>query len=207
MLDAAHVLCALLQEGTLRAGMVTASEGNADLRGKGLRPYPESGVAILLERSPDEAAGFGSFAFRTCAEHADMAETVVSLAEARGRLRVYRDPKLEERWLEMAGPVVDAVLARDGIGREQIDRVIPAQISAGFLARLPEAIGVPAARIADFSGCLPDTLSTSLFLAFQRECRLNPLLQGKTVLLLAFGSGLTVAAATYRFASESPVDR
>ncbi len=199
MLDAAHVLCSLLQEGTRRAGMVTASEGNADWRAKGGRPCPDSGAAVLLELSPLPGTGFGSFAFLTRSAHADMVETVVSLAEARGRLRTRRAPGLEDRWLEMAGPAVADVLKRDGLSREQIDRVIPAQVSAGFLARLPEAIGVAAGRVADFSPDLPDTLSTSVFLALQRELGLRPARPRQTFLLLAFGSGLTVAAATYRF--------
>lgn len=199
MLDAAHVLCALLQEGTPRCGMVTASEGNADWRAKGERPCPDSGAAILLELSPRSRTGFGSFAFRTNGQHAEIAATVVSLAEARGRLRVRRDPGVEERWLEMAGPIIEEVLDMDGLSRSQIDRVVPAQISARFLARLPQAIGLPAERIADFSVDLPDTHSTSVFLALQRELALRPPLPGQTALLLAFGSGLTAAAAIYHF--------
>lgn len=199
MLDAADVLCALLQEGTLRTGMVTASEGNSDWRAKGERPCPDSGAAVLLELSPRPGTGFGSFVFHTCSEHADMATTVVSLAEARGRLLAQRAPGLEERWLEMAGTVVDRVLAKDGLNRDQIDRVVPAQVSAGFLARLPQAIGVPAGRVADFSADLPATLSTSVFLALQRELQLRPPLPGQKMLVLAFGSGLTAAAATYHF--------
>jgi 3-oxoacyl-[acyl-carrier-protein] synthase-3 len=199
MLDAAQVLCALLQEGTPGAGMVTASEGNVDWRAKGDRPCPDSGAAILLELSPRPGAGFGSFAFLTRSECAEMAETVISLAEARGRLLARRAPGLEERWLEMAGPVVDEVLKRDGLNRAQVERVIPAQISAGFLARLPQAIDLPAERMADFSPGLTDTLSTSVFLALQRELALRPPLPGQTFLLLAVGSGLTAAAATYHF--------
>ena len=199
MLDAAHVICSLLQEGSPRCGMVTASEGNADWRAKGDRPCPDSGAAVLLELSPDPGAGFGSFAFLTRGENADMIETVVSLAEARGRLRLRRDPGVEDRWLEMAGPLVDQVLKKDGLSRGQVDRVIPAQVSPGFLARLPEAIGLPAEQVADFSRDLPDTLSTSTFLALQRELASRPPRSGQIMLLLAFGSGLTAAAATYHF--------
>jgi 3-oxoacyl-[acyl-carrier-protein] synthase III len=198
MLSATQVLCALLQEGNLRAGMVTASEGNADWRAKGERPCPASGAAVLLELSPSPLNGFGGFAFQSRPEYADMATTVVDLSEARGRLQVKRDPGLEERWLEMAGTVVEDVLHREGLQRDQIDRVIPAQISSGFLARLPQAIALPGERIADFSASLPDTLSTSLFLALEREWRLRPPKAGETVLLLAFGSGLTAVAAIYR---------
>jgi len=199
MLDAAHVLCALLQSGTPRCGMVTASEGNSDWRAKGEPACPDSGAAVLLELSPRPGTGFGSFAFLTRSEYANMAETVVSLAEARGRLRTRRDPGLEDRWLEMAGSVMDEVLNRDRLNRDQIDRVVPAQISPGFLARLPQAIGVPVERVADFSGDLPYTLSTSVFLALQRELALRPPRPGQAILLLAFGSGLTAAAATYHF--------
>ena len=199
MLDAAQILCTLLQAGTPCCGMVTASEGNADRRAKGEPPCPDSGAAVLLELSPRPGTGFGSFAFLTRAEHVEMATTVVSLGEARGRLLTRRDPGLEGRWLEMAGPVVDDVLRRDGLNRDQVDRVIPAQISPGFLARLPQAIGIPAGRVGDFSADLPDTLSTSVFLALEREWRLRPPVAGSTILLLAFGSGLTAAAATYHF--------
>ncbi|MCU0276423.1 MAG: hypothetical protein MUF02_06170 [Acidobacteria bacterium] len=198
MLDAAHIVCALLQEGEPRCGMVTASEGNADWRAKGGRPCPDSGAAVLLELAPRVQTGFGSFAFLLRSEHADMDVTLVSLAEARGRLQVQRDPGLEERWLEMAGPVVDDVLARDGLDRGQVDRVVAAQISSGFLARLPQAIALPTERIANFSGDLPATLSTSVFLALQREWTLRPPVAGQIVLLLAFGSGLAAAAAVYR---------
>ena len=179
--------------------MVTASEGNADWRAKGMRPCPDSGAAVLLELSPRPGTGFGGFAFLTRSECADMAETVVSLAEARGRLQTRRAPGLEDRWLEMAGPLVDQVLKKDGLSRGQVDCVIPAQVSPFFLARLPEAIGVPAGQVADFSRDLPDTLSTSLFLALQRKLELRPARPGQIVLLLAFGSGLTAAAAVYRF--------
>jgi len=199
MLDAAQVLCALLQEGTPRAGMVTASEGNADWRAKGESPCPDSGAAVLLEQSPRPGTGFGSFVFHTRSEYADLAVTWVSLAEERGRLHVRRAIELEERWLEMVGPLVDEVLASDGLSRDRVDRVVAAQISAGFLARLPQACGLPVERVTDFSASLPDTLSTSLFLALQREWALRPPLPGQTFLLLAFGSGLTAAAATYHF--------
>ncbi len=199
MLDAAHVLCTLLQEGTPRCGMVTASEGNADWRAKGEPPCPDSGAALLLELSPRPGTGFGSFAFLTRAEHAEMATTVVSLAEARGRLLTQRRPGLEDQWLEMAGKIVAEVLEKERLKREGIERVIPAQISPGFLGRLPGAIGIPAGRIADFSADLPDTLSTSVFMALEREWRLRPPMAGRAFLLLAFGSGLTAAAATYHF--------
>ncbi|MEI6614577.1 MAG: 3-oxoacyl-[acyl-carrier-protein] synthase III C-terminal domain-containing protein, partial [Chrysiogenales bacterium] len=67
------------------------------------------------------------------------------------------------------------------------------------LARLPAAIGFPGDKVINLSDRLPDTLSTSLFLALKLAmAELRPV-SGQKALLLAFGSGVTVAAATYRF--------
>ncbi|HWR98468.1 MAG TPA: 3-oxoacyl-[acyl-carrier-protein] synthase III C-terminal domain-containing protein, partial [Candidatus Methanoperedens sp.] len=104
---------------------------------------------------------------------------------------------LEEAWLGMAAGAVDAALAQEGLARDQIDLVIPSQVSAGFLSRLPGAIGLPAARVADFTASLPDTGSTSVFLAWHRLLAGRPPAPGARVLFLAFGSGLTVGAANY----------
>jgi 3-oxoacyl-[acyl-carrier-protein] synthase III len=65
------------------------------------------------------------------------------------------------------------------------------------LARLPGAIGVPAGKVADLTAALSDTGSASVFLAWHRLCAERPPARGTRVLFLAFGSGLTVGAATY----------
>lgn len=198
MLDAAQVVGTLLQQGEGRAGLVIAAEGNRDWLARGDRAGPDSGAALLLDLAPHPGVGFGSFAFRTHPEHAELCTTVVSLAEPRGRLRLQRAAGLEDRWLELAGEVVDEVLAEEGVDRDGIERVVAAPATSAFLARLADAIAVPRERIAA-AAPWPDTLSTSLFLAWQRSLAARPPAAGSTGLLLACGSGLTVAAATYRF--------
>jgi 3-hydroxy-3-methylglutaryl CoA synthase len=106
---------------------------------------------------------------------------------------------VEDAWLAAARPVVDEVLEKDRLRREDIDLVVPAQVSPGFLTRLPEAIGVSREKVADFSADLPDTLSTSVFLALSRVLD-KAAAPRRNILLLAVGSGITVGAATYRFA-------
>jgi 3-oxoacyl-[acyl-carrier-protein] synthase-3 len=198
MLNAAQVVGALLATGEVEAGLVIAGEANSDRRPDAQSAVPRSGAALLLDLSPRPDTGFGAFAFRTHGAHAALFTTVVSLAVSRGRLLVRRDPRLEEAWLSHAAETVDEVLAREQIGRGEIDVVVPSQVSAGFLSRLPAAIGVPAARVADFSATLPDTGSTSVFLAWQRLLATRPPAAGARALFLAFGSGLTVGAAVYR---------
>jgi len=197
MLNAAQVVGALLQTGEVEAGMVVSSEANSDRRPDPSSRVARSGAALLLDLAPRAGTGFGAFAFRTHEQDAALFTTVVSLAVPRGRLLIRRDPRLEEAWLAHAAGAVDEALASEGLTRDRIDMVVPSQISAGFLARLPAAIGLPAARIADFTAQLPDTGSTSVFLAWHRLLAERPPAAGTRVLFLAFGSGLTVGAAVY----------
>jgi 3-oxoacyl-[acyl-carrier-protein] synthase III len=199
MLDAAQAVTALLQSGEIGAGLVVASEANPDRHPDPRYTYPASGAAMLLDLSPWSGSGFGEFAFHTRDDYADLYTSLVSLAEKRGRIFMKRRAELEDTYLSLAGALVEEVLARDGLQREEIDLVVPAQISAGFLSRLPAVIGFPDSKVADFSDRLPDTLSTSLFLALKLAMDGRRPVPGQKALLLAFGSGITVAAATYRF--------
>lgn len=195
MLNAVQVVGAMLQSGRLEAGMVVAGEANSDRRPDAASTVERSGAALLLERSPD--SGFGAFAFRTHEEEAGLFTAVVSLTEPRGRLLIRRQARLEEAWLAHAAAAVDEALGKDGLTRDEIDVVVPAQLSAGFLSRLPAAIGVPAGKVTDFTTILPDTGSTSIILAWHRLCAERPPVVGARVLFLTFGSGLTVGAAIY----------
>jgi 3-oxoacyl-[acyl-carrier-protein] synthase-3 len=199
MLNAIQVLCALMQSNDIQVGMALASEANSDRRPDPAYPYPASGAALLLDISPQRDVGFGSFAFHTREEFAGLYTSVVDLAVKRGRILLRRRAEFEDACLSMVAAVVDDVLARDGLRREEIDFVVPAQLSPAFLERLPAASGFPKEKLADFSLHLPDTLSTSLFLALQRTLAARPPRRGQKALLLACGSGVTVAAATYHF--------
>jgi 3-oxoacyl-[acyl-carrier-protein] synthase-3 len=199
MLDAVQAVAALLQDGRVEAGLVVASETNPDRRPDPGFTYPGSGAAVLLDLSPWPGKGFGRFAFHTRDGHADDYTSLVSLAEKRGRIVLKRQAELTDIYLSMVGAVVEDVLAQDRLRPDEIDFVVPAQISAAFLSRLPAAIGFPVDKVVNLSSRLPDTLSTSLFLAFHAALAGRRPLPGQKALLLAFGSGITVAAATYRF--------
>lgn len=197
LLNAAQVVGALLATGEVEAGLVVAGEANGDRRPDPASTVARSGVALLLDLSPRPEAGFGAFAFCTHERDAELFTAVVSLAVPRGRLVIRRDPRLEEAWLAHAAGAVDEALAKEGLAREAIDVVVPSQLSPGFLARLPAAIGLAAERVADFTAEIPDTGSTSVFLAWHRLLAVRSPARGARVLFLAFGSGLTVGAAVY----------
>jgi len=199
MLNAAHLLTAQMLAGDLQAGMVVASEANGDRRPDPQSTFAASGAALLLDLSPRNGAGFGTFVFDTHEEHADLYTAVVSLKEPRGRLLIRRRAELEDAWVAGASAAVKEALSRDGLRPADVDLVVPAQVSPSFLSRLPAAIGFPAEKVADFTASLPDTLTTSVFLALDRARAAGTLGPGRRTLLLACGSGVTVAAVTYRF--------
>jgi 3-oxoacyl-[acyl-carrier-protein] synthase III len=199
MLSAIQVVDALLRSGEVQVGMVVASEINTDRRPDPSYPYPPSGAAVLLDCAPRDGVGFGSFAFDTDEQQADRYSSIVSLKEKRGRLSLQRESGIDELYLAGLSRVVAAVLTRDGLRPEQIDVVVPPQISKQFISGLPAAIGVGADRVVDLTGQLPDTLTTSTLLVLQHEMGSARCMPGKKGLLLACGSGITVGAATYHF--------
>jgi 3-oxoacyl-[acyl-carrier-protein] synthase III len=197
MLLAVQTVAALLTTGAARVGLVVASESNPDRKPDPAYSWPASGAAVLLDLAPRAGVGFGAFATVHADEHAGMATSIVSLAEPRGRLVVHRDAKLEDAMLEATVQATGQALAAEGLTPGAIDLVVPAQISAGFLRRLPGALGVAADRVADLTAELPDTHSTSVFLALHRVQQTRPLQPGQKALLLACGSGVTAVAAVY----------
>jgi 3-oxoacyl-[acyl-carrier-protein] synthase-3 len=200
MLNAAHVVSSLMACGEIRVGMVVSSEANSDRRPDPGYPYPASGAALLLDISPLPDRGFGRFVFRTREEHAGLYASIVSLKEKKGRLVMSRRvDELEDAWLDCAGEVVEELLDAEGLRRDDVDLVVPAQISSRFAARLGSAIGFQAGKVADLSDRLPDTMSTSTFLALDVAASSGRIKAGERALLLSFGSGITVGATTYAF--------
>jgi 3-oxoacyl-[acyl-carrier-protein] synthase-3 len=199
MLNAVHVIATQMRAGEIQVGMVVSSEANSDRRPDPAYTYPSSGAAVLLDLSPRRDVGFGAFAFQTREEHADLFQSVVSLEEKRGRIVLTRSADLEDAYATAVPGVIDEVLEAEHLRRDEIDLVVPAQISSAFVKHLPRAAGVEAGRIADFTSSLPDTHSTSLFLALDRLLAEAPPKPGTKAVFLAFGSGITVGAAVYRF--------
>ncbi|MBW2713573.1 MAG: hypothetical protein JRC77_07455 [Deltaproteobacteria bacterium] len=197
MLNAAHVVQSLMLSNETQVGLVVSSEANSDKKPDPEYTYPDSGAALLLDISPRDHIGFGQFVFHSHEEHSELYTSVVSLKEKRGRIRIKRAAELEDAYLSCARPVVDELLEKEGLSRDDIDLIVPAQISADFVRRLPGMIQFSPDKICDYTSEMSDTLSTSTFLTLHRLLESGRAPQGKKILLLSFGSGITVGAATY----------
>ncbi len=195
MLSALHVLTTMMQSGAIRTGMAIASEVNTDRSPDSDSSIIASGAAVLLDISPTVERGFGTFVFRT----RDLLRSMVSLAAEKGRLFIHRENDFDLTSLSLLPEVWEELLDCEQVNREGIDLLIPSQISARFIAGLPETLGLPPEKIVDVFQLYGDTLSTSPILTLhyaQQQGRVEP---GTRVAFLAVGSGITVGAAIYDF--------
>lgn len=197
MLNAAHVVTTMMQSGTAEVGMVIASEVNTDRHPDPSYPYASSGAALILDVSPLQREGFGAFVFKTYDQHSDLYSSVVSLAQKRGRLYIRRQQQLEDAYLSCVLDVWQELLLRERLHGEEIDLVLPSQLSSGFLARLATTLSMPTEKLVDITGICADTLTTSPFLAFAHARQHGRMPSGGKVAFLTLGSGITVGASVY----------
>lgn len=197
LLSAAQVMTQMILSRTVQVGMIVASEANADRRPDPSYTYPASGAAAILDISPYTRQGFGDFVFKTLDQHHDLYGSAVSLAQAGGRLLVRKHVELEAAYLEAASQAWRELLERSELSPEQIDLVIPSQISSDFIGKLATDLALPRERFVDVSQRHGDTLTTSWMLALHDAKTRGAMREGSTCVILACGSGVTVGAATY----------
>lgn len=199
MLNAAHVLSTMIQSGAVQAGMVISSEANSDRSPDPSYTYPKSSAAILLDVSPLSSKGFGSFVFRTFEEYFDLYGSIVSLVQKKGCIYIRKKQELEDTYLTCAKPVLLELLERENLKMEDIDLLIPSQVSAEFIKKLAAKISFPFSKIVNTTHLFADTLTTSVFLGLKYAIEQGQVNAGKKVVFLTFGSGITVGSAVYYF--------
>ena len=197
LLSAVHVTATMIQAGSARVGMAIASETNSDRRPDPSWTIQPSGAALLLDVSPQVESGFGAFAFRTDDAELDRYRSSVVLDRKHGRLVLRKGEGLEPIWLRQAREVFEALLDAEGLTADEIDLVVPAQLSPSFVAALPGALGLTTDRVLDLTAELGDTLTTSWALALHRARERGAFVAGRRIAILAFGSGMTAGGTIY----------
>jgi 3-oxoacyl-[acyl-carrier-protein] synthase III len=189
----------MIRAGRVDAALLSASEVDADPDGRpeALRGIVETGSALLLERAP-AGSGFGRFHARTFPEHAG-ALRVHANGAAGGALVVARDPRLEALYLRAIPPVVEELLAFEGLPMSRIAVVLPPQISPAFVRGVADRLGVDPTRCVDATVAGADLFTSSLPHAFRSTMEARRVAPGDFGLVIAVGSGVQVVCALYRF--------
>lgn len=199
LINAMDTIDAHIQAGNVEVGMAIASEANTDRN-----PVPEyvtarSGVAVILDASPEASVGFRSFRFRTFPQHAGLYESYVDLTVKRGRLHVDKDASFEAAAMDCVHDTVAAYLEDEGVKPADVDLVLPSQMSPGFVGSLGKLTGIPQDRVVDLTGKWPDTHSTAPGLALAEAMASGRAKKGTRALFIGVGAGVNVGAALYDF--------
>jgi 3-oxoacyl-[acyl-carrier-protein] synthase III len=200
-LQACHVACGFIQSGTYPMALVAASEieNNRSCPGAPLTGIAQAGSAAILSASPDAAAGFGQFVFRSFPEHIDAWTSRLVQDEGRTSIAFTRDAAFEDICLACITATLPELLEREGLRPQDIRAVLPPQLSADFVARLRERWPVAETAFVDIAAAGNDLYSSTLVHTLHHARERGLVRQGDIALIINVGAGLQVGCATYQF--------
>ena len=200
-LNACHVATEMIRAGRVSTAMVMTSEveNNAERFPGETLGIAETGSAIILTRDAGSSAGFGPFYFRAFTEHAGAFASHCANRDGAVYLAVTRDPNLERCYLAASVTAVTDFLEQEGIELSRIARILPPQISPGFITAFGAALGVPLGRLVDVTSERGDLLTSSIPFAFRAIREQGLVAHGDIGLIVSVGSGVQVGCALYYF--------
>jgi 3-oxoacyl-[acyl-carrier-protein] synthase III len=208
VISAIQVQAGLLCSGVIRLGAIVTSDVHADLKDPRSAPFRPAGGALLLGWD-DSIPGFSDFHIETFPEYEDLfASRLVWQGRRRPRLAGARagqsqlvidtKPGYQARLVDCAEEATRRFLRGLGMDISQIDLLVPAPSSPGFLDPLRVRLGIPGDRIAYVTEELEGSYTTGPIAALQAGIKSGRLGEARDTLLLAAGAGITVALALYR---------
>ena len=201
ILNACHVAAEMIRDGKTATAMVVASEieNNAEAFPADVLGIVETGSALLLEAASDGGEGFGSFMFRSFAEHDNAFVSYLTNRDGKMYLQFTRDPAIERYYARAIAATLAEFLCTAGLAIEEIDRVFAPQISRAFLAELSRALGLPVDRFVDAVQDGKDLYTSSIPVALRSARDRGLVRPGDVALIVTAGSGIQVACVLYYF--------
>ncbi|MGZ6670763.1 MAG: 3-oxoacyl-ACP synthase [Solirubrobacteraceae bacterium] len=202
LLTGIHLVDGMLASGTVKLGMVVASDMNPEPGISRGFDFPAVGGAVLLS-ADDSRAGFTAFQFATFPEFADLFHSYVDWEEdarrglthhGRNLLTVEIAESYAARALECAASTVRELAAAQGLDLGEVDLLVATASVAGFADGLAARLGMSAARVAPLGDGLAGAHTAAPAVALESA----ELAASRTALFVSAGAGITVAAALYR---------
>ncbi len=200
LLTGMHLVDGMLASGTVRLGMVVASDMDPEPGVSEQFPFPSVGGAVLLSRD-DTDTGFTGFRFDTFPEFADLFHSYVDWHEdarrglahhGRNILTVEIADTYEARALECAESTARELASAQALDPGDVDRLVATASVPGFAEELARRLGIATERVASLPDSLARTHSAALAVALES----GGLATAGTTLFVSAGAGITVAAAT-----------
>jgi 3-oxoacyl-[acyl-carrier-protein] synthase III len=201
MLSGIQLVDGMLASGTVKLGMVVASDIDPEPGVSEGFGFPAVGGAVLLSWD-DSRAGFTAFRCVTFPEFAGLFQSNVAwredtrpgLSHGRNVLTVEIAESYADRALECAESTVREMAAAGVLDLGEVDLLVATASVPGFAAALAKRLGVSAARVGLPSQALAGAHTAALAVALA-SVRLEV---GRTALFVCVGAGITVVVALYR---------
>ncbi len=208
-LNACEVAVRMIQAGSCRIAMVVTSEVDVNAMHRPDHPLRllQAGSAVILEASPVNRQGFGSFVFQYATEFQQARTITGHYGQGRPYYQLDVEPELDERLLGLVPRAVRQLLARDSLTLDQVKYVLPSQCSPEFARRLARSLDISPDRLVDLtcdqtdrngeSAAGGDYYTNSLPFGLQRLRAAREIHAGDVSLMIQVSSGIQVGCATY----------
>lgn len=202
LLTGISLIDGMLSSGTVKLGMVVASDMDPEPGVSEGFSFPGVGGAVLLSAN-DSRPGFTAFRFATFPELAgcfhswvDWRDSPADAREGSGRnvLTVEIADSYLTQALECAEPIVREMTAAERLELDHVDLLVATASVPDFAGGLAARLGISADRVAS----LPVEIASAHTAAPAAALEAVALADAGTTLFVSVGAGITVAAAVYR---------
>jgi 3-oxoacyl-[acyl-carrier-protein] synthase-3 len=208
VLTGVQILDGFLRSGSVRLGMVVASDANP---GRAVRrgfPFPRVGGALLLGPGAEEK-GFTHFHFESFPEFEDLFESRVSWRRGRFRwlpgarsgrnvLAVEEKEGYRNRCVDCAEESASRFLRRMDLKAADVDLLVASRSPIGFADELADRLGIPTYGVAEVGEELEGAHTAGPLVALEAAMRSGQFQEAKQVLFAAVGAGIVVGLALYQ---------
>jgi 3-oxoacyl-[acyl-carrier-protein] synthase III len=202
LLTGIHLVDGMLASGTVKLGMVVASDMDPQPGVSEGFTFPGVGGAVVLS-ADDSRAGFTAFQFATFPEFGELFQSYVDwhddagsglAGHGRNVLTVEIAESYTARALECAESTVRELADAQALEIAKVDLLVATASVPAFADGLATRLGVSAERV----GSVPDGLARAHTAAPALALESIGLEAGRTALFVSAGAGITVAVALYR---------
>ncbi|MHB8974527.1 MAG: 3-oxoacyl-[acyl-carrier-protein] synthase III C-terminal domain-containing protein [Pirellulaceae bacterium] len=201
-LNACYLVSELARVGCVKQAMIVTAEveNNAGVDPAHLLGLYEMGSAAVLHEAENGETGFQAFAFDYYPQHAEVLR-VHGTWNACGRpyLVAARHADWQEVYLDCIELSVAKFLRNENLDRQEIQVLLPPQISPAFVERTARRLHWDAARTVNVAEPGGDLATSSTPVALQAALQQNLAASGDLGLIVNVGAGVQVACALYRF--------
>jgi 3-oxoacyl-[acyl-carrier-protein] synthase III len=205
VLTALELLDGFVRSGTIRTGLVVASDSAAGASES--FPFPVVGGAMLV-RAGNGGGSFVDLAFETFGEAAGIFESSISWREQERHLPLSRPGKnvltvvqgdgYAQRAIECAEEATRRFLARHELGASSVDLAIFSQSPLGFADGLATRLDLARGRVACIADELRGAHTAGPIAALDVAIASGEFAAARTILFATVGAGIVVGLALYR---------